>query len=505
MLALGLAVEAGSLLQVAIAQDPKAAAAPDLRGLAAIAALVANRPQDADAVDDPGLTGTDDIAFWRAVRKAMIDEDSAAAAQGFATTAGLALTLPTAMRNHVLPLAVETMIRGGEPDRAARLLEAARDDSQISFARALLAEIRGETDDALKRYDALAMGHDQFDHARAAWSAAELRLRTGTMSPTDAAKALDKLLYAWRGDRHDLSHRQRVATLRRQIGDWRGALALLRGTESDFPSQAPAVHRQLLDAFAALVDDPAAAHLPPLELITLVDENPDLATEAGDAEAFQDTLADRLAALDLPGRTDSLLEKLTRAAGSGPRRATLGARLAAVRLHENDAAGALTALSLSDGANLPAPLAESRLLLAAQATARNGNVADALGMIAALDTVRSRETEATIQEQAGDWNGAERALSRYVELTVPNEGPLSEQQRGAILRLAIAQAHAGDQTGLAALRERDEPRLGDGPETDLFRLLTAPPVGGVEDLGRVKREIGLVRAVPASLKAMSSH
>jgi hypothetical protein len=171
MLALGLSVEAGSLLQVAIAQDPKAAAAPDLRGLAAIASLLANRPQDADALDDPGLTGTDDIAFWRAVRQAMADEESAVAAQGFATTAGLALTLPAVMRSHVLPLAVETMIRGGEPDRAARLLDAARDDPQLAFAQALLAETRGDTDDALKRYDTLARSHDQFDHARATHTA----------------------------------------------------------------------------------------------------------------------------------------------------------------------------------------------------------------------------------------------------------------------------------------------------------------------------------------------
>jgi hypothetical protein len=126
-------------------------------------------------------------------------------------------------------------------------------------------------------------------------------------------------------------------------------------------------------------------------------------------------------------------------------------------------------------------------------------------MVAGLDTARARDTEAAILEQAGDWSGAERALSRYVELTVPAEGPLSDQQRGTVLRLATAQAHAGNQAGLAALRERDEARLGDGPEADLFRLLTAAPVGGLEDLGRAKREIGLVRAVPASLKAMSSH
>jgi hypothetical protein len=44
--------------------------------------------------------------------------------------------------------------------------------------------------------------------------------------------------------------------------------------------------------------------------------------------------------------------------------------------------------------------------------------------------------------------------------------------------------------------------MGEGPLGDMFRLLTADPVRAVADLGRAKEEIGLVRGVPAGLKAL---
>ena len=62
-MALGMAAEAESLLQMAAEQDPKEAASPDTGALTAIAALLAGRPEEADALADPRLNGTDEIAL----------------------------------------------------------------------------------------------------------------------------------------------------------------------------------------------------------------------------------------------------------------------------------------------------------------------------------------------------------------------------------------------------------------------------------------------------------
>ena len=49
--------------------------------------------------------------------------------------------------------------------------------------------------------------------------------RRGAIDKTQAADALDKLLYAWRGDERELALRERVAELRGQTGAWRVALS----------------------------------------------------------------------------------------------------------------------------------------------------------------------------------------------------------------------------------------------------------------------------------------
>ena len=182
----------------------------------------------------------------------------------FAVTAPLALQYPAPIREHILPLIVETMIKGGEIAPAAHLLEERRNDPELAYARALMQQADGDTDQALSMLDALANGRDQFDRARAAVRAVELRLATRKLDKRQAADALDKLLYAWRGDARELALRERIADLRGQTGAWRVALAALRQAETDFPEQATAIHQRLKDMFAAMIRDDAgqthAAH-----------------------------------------------------------------------------------------------------------------------------------------------------------------------------------------------------------------------------------------------------
>ena len=102
MLGLGLGVEAQTLLRITMKDDPREAASPATIGLAAIAALLAGRPNDARDLTDPRLTGTDEIALWRALQTAMTDEGSPAAAAVLATTAPLLFTYPAELRQRVL-------------------------------------------------------------------------------------------------------------------------------------------------------------------------------------------------------------------------------------------------------------------------------------------------------------------------------------------------------------------------------------------------------------------
>ena len=504
MLSLGMGAEAQSLLRIAAEQDPKEAASQVTVGLAAIAALLANRPADAAGIDDPRLSGTDEIALWRAIRQAQTEDDPANAAAAFASVAPLALQYPSGIRDRILPLIAETLVLGGEAAATKHLLALAGDAPGLGYARALLRQADGDAPGALATLDALAGGHDQRDHARAATRAVELRLAAGQLDAAKAAEALDKLRYAWRGDRRELALRERIADLRQRAGAWRTALADLRSAQADFPDRAQAIQTHLMGMFITLLYGEATDALPPLDLVALTDDNPELFKAMPGNEDLQARLADRLMALDLPSRAAPLLEKLATAATTAAGRATFGTRLADLRLREGDATGSLAALAASAAPGLDTALAEQRGIVAATAKSRLGDPAGAIEALAGLTGLHADTARAAVYEQAGNWPAAEEALMLVVGATIPATGELTDPQRQLLLRLATAAQRSGDRNGLLALRATHDSRLGSGPLADMIRLLTADPVMATTDLPRAEREMGFVRGVPAALAAFKA-
>jgi hypothetical protein len=508
-IALGMGAEANALATLAIGDDARAANSADAAGLAAVGALLAGRLAEADAIADPRLDGTDEVTLWRAARLAMQREGAPEAAQRFAATLPLLLAYPSAPRKHLLPLAAETMVLGGEREAARRLLEARKDDGDLDFARALLAELDGHAAPALALYDRLALSPDRRTRARGAVHAVELRLREGALSTAQAADALDRLLYAWRGGPEELALRLRVADLRTQSGNWRAALALLRETSSPemsqtWPDQKAAIRAHMADVFAQALASDARAALSPLDLASLVDENPDLLPDGEPGRALAARLAERLVALDLPKRAAPVLQKLMDATQPGAAKAELGARLAAVKLEQADPTGALLALSASAITGLPAALDEARTIAFARATAARGALAPATAALSALDTAGADEARAALLEHAKDWPGAVAALSSFVARTVPTDGMLAEASARLLLRLASDAAQAADEPLLARLRARELARMPAGKTADLFRIITESPVQGVGDLPRAAQEARLARDVPADLKALGT-
>ncbi len=506
MLAMGMAPEAQSVLSLAATADGRGVNNPDLAGLSGIAALLAGRPAEAAGIDDARLSGTDEVALWRAVRTAMAKEVNAetspAAAAVFAANLPLLLAYPDALRDRLLPLAAETMARGGAQVAAQALLDARPDDRRLDLARAMLLE-RNEPEAALAAYDHVAQDADRLVRARAAGRAVELRLASGALSPAQAANALDRLIYSWRGDGRELALRRRVAELRVQAGEFRPALALLRETETIWPEQRAALRTEMATIFTDAVVRDGAKPLPPLDLVALAEENADLFPEGSAGQELVARLVDRLVALDLPRRAVPLLEKLAAQAPAGPVRAAFGGRVAAMRLEQGDAAAALAALGGSAADDLPAELQESRVLTFARACAALGQTARSGAALAALGTPPALSLRADLLEAAKDWPAATAALGEVAARELPPAGELNEPQGRLLLRLASAAAQANDKATLAAVREHDLPRLTDPRTAELVRLLTSGPVQGVADLPRSAAETKLARAVPAALRTMT--
>lgn len=494
MIALGLGAEAQAVLALAASADPRVADDPELVGLSAIAALLAGRLDETAGIAVASLDGTDEVALWRALRTASLHEGSPEAAAVLATETRLLLAYPAPLRARLLPLAAETMALGGETAAAQALVDSRGDDATLDLARAILLTPH-DRKAALVVLDRLAQSADRLVRARAAPRAIELRLSGGELTPSAAADEMDKLLYAWRGDAREVKLRLRTAELRAGAGAPRQALALLRETADAMPDQRDEVHARMETVFAAALGNDAVTPMPPLELVAMVEENPDLIAEGESGLALASRLASRLAELDLPRRSAPVLEKLVAAAAPGAVRAELGGRLAAARLQIGDPAGALAALAASGADELPPGVLEARTLTWARATSAAGDPARAAAALEGLGTPAAEALRVRLLEQAKDWKGATAVLRATVARDIPTEGPLSEAQAETLLQLASAAAQAGDEATLSEIRAGDAARLPQGRSADMLRLLVEGPVQTPDDLPRARREAAVAEGV----------
>ena len=113
-----------------------------------------------------------------------------------------------------------------------------------------------------------------------------------------------------------------------------------------------------------------------------------------------------------------------------------------------------------------------------------------------LGSERALRLRAELAETAKDWPEATAALAALATKTVKQDGALDDAAQDVLVRLAGDASLAGDQARLAMLAP--EQRL-TGKRADLFRLLTATPVGAPADLPRAARDIALARQLPELL------
>jgi len=486
MLALGLAAEAQSVLSLVATDDP--APPPDVAGLAAIAGLLAGRVDAAGGLDAAALDGSDEVALWRGVRDAMLGR-SEQAARVLPGLMPLALAYPAPLRDRVLPIVAETAVLADHAGGASL-----PDLPRLGFARALQLERRGQTEEALAAYDLLAAGQDQLDQVRAGANAIELRLATGRIAPAQAAAAMARLVATWRGDAREAATRMRAAELHGKAGEWRPALDLLRETAALFPDAQPAIRARMAKVFGAFLA--GADAVPALDVITLAADYADCVPAGADLAGL---LTDKLLDLDLPARARAVLEPRVASSPPGAVRSGLGHRLAALQLEAGDADAAGRTLAATDAAGLPERLAAERTLLRAKVRAARGDPAGAAADLAVAGTLAAADLRARLLEQAGDWRGALAALDDLAGRLVPLDGPVPDGLTELVLRQASAAVQVGDSGALRVLGQRYAARL-TGPRADLFRLLTAAPVGGVGDLARTGREIAFARAATGSAR-----
>ncbi len=503
LLSLGLGVEAQSLLTVTVSDDPRAASHADVLDLQAISAVIAGRFDEATRLNASAVDGSDETLLWRGLLAASTGQPPRSAAPLLSATFPILLEYPAPLKNRFLPLAAETLARGAETIAARRLLEASRDSPGLDFARVVLSRSEAREDDpsvALHLLDKMINGPDRLARSRALGERIELKLSTHTISVSQAADALERTIFSWRGDELDKRRRLRLAVLREQAGQWQQALLQLREAANLWPEQAGEIKPLLSNVFRKVFEASKEKSIAAFDFLALAADNVDLLPEGEKGQDVARHVADQLEQIELPRRAAEVLERLVAAAPEGLGRAELGLRLATQRHQMGHEAGALDALNGSTTPNLPTDLQERRALAFARSMAAAGDPGSALATLADLTSPVSLELRVTIQESAGIWQGASDDLRRLVDRSVASQGPIDHSGALLVVRWASAAARAGDRGEIMSIRSAFVPRVAAPDFRAMLEILTAERVDGVSDFKRAAAEAKLASTIPAALR-----
>ncbi|MCH8154033.1 MAG: hypothetical protein IH786_02000 [Proteobacteria bacterium] len=475
----GLASEALGMLRLAGLTDPRMALDPRLRLVeGASEFLTDDLAGAAEVLFHPSLAGEWEADLWRAALAAT-RLDWGLAATGFAQTEALIATYPHAVRARLRLLAAETGLAVGDHEGAERYLEAVRRDdpshteeAQVAFLVARRLHLDGDTETAAELWRRVAAGKHASSRIRARLALLDLALEDGSTTTEQAIEELERLRFAWRGDRFEFALLQRLGDLYVLRGDYRKGLRLLRRAASHNPnsesSQAAASRMRAI--FTNLFSGEADAKLPPLKALALFEEFKELTPPGPKGDEVILRLVDRLVAVDLLDRAAGILESQVEYRLRGTAKARVAARLALVRLLNQEPAKAVEVLNASALPDLPDDLVGERRILRARALLQLDRADEALVSLGTDDSVESLRLRAQILSHQENWPAAVLAFERLVPATPP-ERPLREAESDAVLDLAVALTMAGERDKILALGRAYKDGMSRGPNTDAFALL----------------------------------
>jgi hypothetical protein len=423
------------------------------------------------------------------------------------------MAYPRMLRDRLLPTALETMALNGQAEAAHAALKALPDNHELDLMRAMTLEMAQQPDAALKQYDQVAARSDRLPRYKALVRAVELRMKGGTLDAKAGADALDRALFGWRGAREELLLRIKIATLRRQAGQWREALTVLRDGRMVFPEDRPQIDTELAGVFNALFTGDTAQRIAPSDFVALYDQNLDLMQGMGWTEPVATKLIDHLVGLGLQGRAEPVLARLLTQTTEPGRRAALGARLATLRMTLDDPAGAIAALSEtappaggSAALSQTAPpgggdpvLMTMRQLMYARAESARGNKDAAIAMLNQLDSEAAETARAEIHTARKDWPRAIVALIALERRQIATADTLTPPQQALVMRIAEAATLGSDAETLSRVTATYGAAMAKGNSAALFRLIGSAPIRATKDLPRAFEEIQLARQLRASL------
>ncbi|NVJ97543.1 MAG: hypothetical protein HWE25_05285 [Alphaproteobacteria bacterium] len=371
--------------------------------------------------------------------------------------------------------------------------------SESVFQSARIAEIQGQMDVAFAQYDDLADAPQHWISARARLARARYNLRTGDITPEQAIDELERLRYAWRGDRFEVALIDDLSKLYFQTAQYASGLEILRQGVGYFPelAQERGMRTRQSQVFRQLFLDGDADRMSPISAISLYYDFRELTPLGNDGDLMIRRLAQRLVSVDLLGRAAELLEYQVRSRLEGAQRALIAAQLAKIYILDEKSEEALQILRATREPRLPADIEATRRYVESRALTEMKRFEEAEVV---LDGDRSAEADmlrADIYWGDKKWTRLASVVRRVLGDGWRRNEPLNDMQRLNLIRLTIALTFTEDRAGLIEARRRYGLQMRQGDFANAFELLT-------NDQELSGRELGVIASQIASVEKLQS-
>lgn len=474
------AAEAVGILETMAIIDPRLNDNSSFLAARGVAHLKLRHFADARADLERGILDAEpDIYLWRAVASEALGEPQQALAQ-FEKGVDVIGWYDQDDRLRFQLAGIRAALTAGNPAIAKRELSmlptkgikpAVKAD--ILYLEGWLALETKDFDTAAKRFAAVQALPNRGAAARAALAQIKDELGRGIVKADAAIDRLDRLRYAWRGDKLEQEMLRTLAALHQRAGQWREGFEMLRQAVKYFPltDETRLVNAQMENDFRRLFLDGDADKLEPINALAIYYDFRELTPLGPDGDAMIRKLADRLVSVELLDRAAGLLDHQVRYRLEGVAQANVANRLAMIHLLANDPEAAIGVLRLTRNTVLTPDVLAERSRIEARALIMTGNTEEALVMIEADSSPEADDLRAEAAWKDKDWAQVIR-FARTALAAAPAQGALPADPARHAVRAAIASVMTGDAAGLKLLSDQFGKRLEQPDMRAAFAALT---------------------------------
>jgi len=460
----------------------KKADARALRG--AVRALNNDLEEARTDLSDPRLDGFAEAALWRGAVLAKLGDWKQAADQ-FKVADSILRDYPYPLKAKLGLLRVETALSTRDLRTASSWLDeldVAVDElsrgqyAELRFHQGRVAHANDDLDLAKDFWNELIEGDDLKYAARAEYLMINVERRQGDITDDEVIDRLERLRFKWRGDGFEFNVLRRLGQVYVDKGDYFNGLNTWRLAVTYFAEDPAAkeLAQDMTDLFRRLYIDGEADKMPPLRALALYDEFRELTPSGAEGDLLIELLAARLVDVDLLERAANLLEQQVEFRLQGEERARVGAKLAFIKILDNDPLGAVDALTKTEFPQITRELEDDRRRLQAKANYELDRDDEAVKLLAGDTSMEADILRQDIYRKAENWTEAAKVLQR-LSGDPPAEGEeIPERNARHVVNWAVALKLDKDEAGLAQIRDLYGPAMNISPFRDVFNYIVAP-------------------------------